>query len=140
LAEPDTIPQQPGLCAGFSFARAGGMMHPMIRLPRTLAHWNRSDLEAIFRHEVLDLERALLPLQQGLRHSSHALTDDIEVLFLGNREEEGSLRVKAGIFYRGVIAGCSCADDPTPMDEVTEYCELLFHIDPVDGTARVELL
>lgn len=112
----------------------------MIRLPRTLAHRHRPDFEAIFKEEVLGLERELLPLQQGLSRSSHALVDDIEIVLLGRREEKELLEVKAGIFYKGIIAGCSCADDPTPMDEITEYCELLFRIDPANAEARVELL
>jgi hypothetical protein len=55
-------------------------------------------------------------------------------------EQEGLLLVKAGIFYRGVIAGCSCADDPSPMDETSEYCEVLFEIDRRTGEATVSLV
>ena len=43
-------------------------------------------------------------------------------MLLSASEDAGLLRVKAGIFYTGIIAGCSCADDPTPIDELNEYC------------------
>jgi len=50
------------------------------------------------------------------------------------------IRVKAGIFYTGVIAGCSCADDPTPIDEQNEYCVVQFDIDRTTADATVTLL
>jgi hypothetical protein len=48
--------------------------------------------------------------------------------------------VKAGIFYTGVIAGCSCADDPTPVDELNEYCVVQFDIDRMTAETTVRLL
>lgn len=112
----------------------------MIRLPESLTHWGRGDFAEAFKREVLELDPLLLPLQEGLARSDHALTDDIEVILLGHRENADTIEVKAGIFYKGVIAGCSCADDPTPVDEITEYCEVRFLIDRCDATTRVELL
>jgi hypothetical protein len=49
----------------------------------------------------------------------------------------GRIRLRLGVFYAGIVAGCSCADDPTPVDTTTEYCELLLDLDPVTGQARV---
>ena len=40
----------------------------------------------------------------------------------------------------GIIAGCSCADDPTPVDTTTEYCELQLEIDRESAETRVILL
>lgn len=34
----------------------------------------------------------------------------------------------------------SCADDPTPVDELTEYCVLQFDIDRTTADASVTLL
>jgi len=48
--------------------------------------------------------------------------------------------VKAGLLYAGIIAGCSCADDPTPIDEVTEYCVVRFDIDKATAETKVTLL
>ena len=48
--------------------------------------------------------------------------------------------MNAGIFYRSVIGGCSCADDPTPVDEQAEYCEVVVEIDKVTAEAKVTLL
>ena len=45
-----------------------------------------------------------------------------------------------GIFYTGVVAGCSCADDPTPVEEQHEYCEVLIEINRATAEAVIRLL
>ena len=59
---------------------------------------------------------------------------------IGAHEEPGLIRVKAGIFYTGIIAGCSCADDPTPIDELNEYCVVQLDIDLATADTTVTLL
>ena len=112
----------------------------MVRLPKSLASRGTPAFEKTFKSELRTVDPQLLPLQQGLTHSNHALADDLAFVLLNHMEEEGELLVKVGIFYKGIIAGCSCADDPTPVDEITEYCELLVHIDRESGEAQFELL
>jgi hypothetical protein len=53
---------------------------------------------------------------------------------------ENVIRVKAGIFYQGVLGGCSCADDPTPASEINEYCEVQLDIDKSTAATAVELV
>ncbi len=112
----------------------------MPRLSKALGAWNTPDFAAIFKEEVGQLGAAALPLQQGLSKSSHVSGDRFDVVVLGVTEEPQRIRVKAGIFYQGVIAGCSCADDPTPVDEQTEYCVLQFDIDKKTADTMVRLL
>lgn len=81
-----------------------------------------------------------LPLQQGLTAGSHALDDKLSVIILAVGEGDNYIRVKAGIFYEGIIAGCSCADDPTPVDTHTEYCEVQLDIDKTTAETVVVLL
>ena len=61
-------------------------------------------------------------------------------MLLSVSDDEGFIRVKAGIFYKGIIAGCSCADDPTPAGENNEYCEVQLDIDKTTANTTVELL
>ena len=61
-------------------------------------------------------------------------------MILGTQEEAELIRVKAGIFYTGIISGCSCADDPTPIAEQNEYCVMEFCIHKQSGLATVTLL
>ncbi len=111
----------------------------MIRLAQTLAAWGRPDFRQVFKAEAEALDASELPFQAGLTQSSHALTDRWEVLLLQATDTPDGLRIRAGLFYAGIIAGCSCADDPSPVDPIPEYCEVEFVIRRSDGVARVML-
>ena len=81
-----------------------------------------------------------LPLQQGLARSSAVADKPFSAIILACTHDTSVIQAKVGIFYTGIIAGCQCADDPSPMDEQTEYCELLFVIDKQTGNASVSFL
>ena len=87
----------------------------MHKLNRSLGAWNTPRFREVFKQEAGQLGVAALPLQHGLSRSSHVSGDSYEVLVLSATEEPQRILVKAGIFYQGIIAGCSCADDPTPI-------------------------
>ena len=55
-------------------------------------------------------------------------------------DDPDHIHVKAGIFYTGIIAGCSCADDPTPVDEQAEYCEVRLEINKATAATAISLL
>jgi hypothetical protein len=112
----------------------------MIRLPDTVRAWGAPDFEAVAKREIAALDPAALPLEQALSVSSHVTDAPIEVTVLAAGEEAGRIRVKAGIFYSGIVAGCSCTDDPTPMSEQAEYCVVRFDIDPATAKATLTLL
>jgi hypothetical protein len=113
---------------------------PEFPLPGALQAYGTEAFNAVLKAEIEQLDRQLLPLQQGLTQSSHAVGDRLSALVLGAIEEPGWLHVRVGLFYHGIIAGCSCADDPTPLDEINEYCEVRFDIDTSSALARVSLL
>lgn len=112
----------------------------MIRLPNALRARGTPEFSAILRQEIEQLDAAQLPLQQGLSASSYVTDRPFQARIISTREEGGILRVKAGIFYTGIIAGCSCADDPTPIDELNEYCVVGFDIDTSTAQTVVTLL
>jgi hypothetical protein len=115
----------------------------MLTLPRSAAAWN----SPAFRPTLIDEVQALGPdhpvlpplLQAGLTQTSAVAEAPLGVQVLRRHEEAGRIRVHLGVFYAGVIAGCSCADDPSPVDTITEHCELLLDIDPATGRAKVTL-
>ncbi len=111
----------------------------MIRLTQSLTAWGSPAFDSILKQEIVQLGAGQLPLQQGLSASSHAVDDKLDVMLISVAEDAGFLRVKAGIFYSGIIAGCSCADDPTPIDEQSEYCVVQLDIDKVTAEAMVTL-
>jgi hypothetical protein len=112
----------------------------MPRLPQSLNAWNTPGFRDVLKREIEQLDAAVLPLQQGLARSSHVSDRPFQAMILGVHEEAALIRVKAGIFYSGIIAGCSCADDPTPIDELNEYCVLQLDIDRTTAEATVTLL
>ena len=111
-----------------------------MKLTKSLAAWQSDAFRSVLKTEIEALDAALLPLQQGLAHSSHVSGEDFTAMILDVSEDENVVHAKVGVFYRGVIAGCNCADDPTPLDEQPEYCELLFEIDKTSAETTVRLL
>jgi hypothetical protein len=109
-------------------------------LDKILTAWSTAEFESVARQEILALNPDLLPLQQGLTHSNTASANRLDVRIINTSTTDDQLRLKAGLFYTGIIAGCSCSDDPTPQDEINEYCEVLFEIDRRSGAATVSLL
>jgi hypothetical protein len=105
-----------------------------------LQAWGTPAFRDTLKAEIACLGPADLPLQQGLAGSSYATDTPPQAVILSATDEGDCLRVKAGLFYAGIIAGCSCADDPTPVDEQTEYCEVLLEIDKASGETKVTLL
>jgi fumarate hydratase class II len=123
-----------------------GMVHPnryrnehVIRMDKALSAWGTPKFEATLKQEIKQLGVEQLPLQQGMSSGSYAIAEPVTATILRVTELEQVIRVKAGIFFSSVIAGCSCADDPTPVDRITEYCEVQMDINRTDATATIAL-
>lgn len=115
-------------------------MDARICLAGSVRAWPGPEFAVILKTEIERLDPALLPLQQGLAQSSHVADDQPTAIVFDVQAEGSILSAKVGILYSGIVAGCSCADDPTTPDRITEYCELLFDIDRFTGMASVTLL
>ena len=102
--------------------------------------WGTPTFESVLKRDVEALSASELPLQQGLSVTSYALDETFEAMVIGAREYGSGIRAKVGIFFSGLVAGCSCADDPTPVEAQREYCVLRFDIDRATGEATVILV
>lgn len=119
------------------------MSRAHLMLPRSAAAWN----SAAFRSTLIDEMQTLGPehpalqplLQAGLRQTSAVADIALAAHLLSSRDSDGHVQAHLGLFYAGLIAGCSCADDPSPVDTITEHCELLLDIDLATGRAWVSL-
>ena len=111
----------------------------MLQLTDSLQAWGGSDFEAVLKEEIQKLDHSMLPLQEALSQSSHVSDTKISLVILKASESRDSICVKAGVFYAGIIAGSCCADDPTPISENTEYCEVLIAINKTTADAVVTL-
>lgn len=112
----------------------------MIHLTQSRQAWGTPDFKAVLKREIEGLDAGLLPLQAGLSYSSHVLDEKFEAVVLGVAEEGGAIRARVGIFYAGIVAGCSCADDPTPIEAQNEYCEIQLDIDLASAETQIALL
>ena len=112
----------------------------MLRLSSALNAWGTPEFNAILIQEIEQLTIDQLPLQQGLSTGSHALDSRLRAMIISVADEGNFIRARAGLFYSGVIAGCSCADDPTPVNEENEYCEVQLDIDKATAATTVVLL
>jgi hypothetical protein len=112
----------------------------MIHLPNARDAWNTAGFEQVLKRELEGIDISQLPLQQGLTLSSMVSSEPFSAIVLDSEAATGTIRCRVSIIYSGIIAGCSCADDPTPMDSQTEYCELVLEIDQASAMARVMLL
>jgi len=112
----------------------------MIHLPKSLNAWGTPAFKEMLKQEIEQLDAAQLPLQQGLSRTSYATDSPHTAIVIGIAEDARFIHAKVGIFYSGIIAGCSCADDPTPVTEETEYCEVRVDIDKATAEATVTLI
>lgn len=113
---------------------------PVIRLSKALDAWGTPGFEETLKRELEQLDAGRLPLQQGMATGSYAVDNKLGVMIISVSDETDVIHARAGIFYSGIIAGCSCADDPTPIDENTEYCEVQLDIDKRTAVTTVRLL
>ncbi len=78
-------------------------------------------------------------LQRALRQGSIALPETLDVAII--RSEPGAARtlIRVSLFFQSVIAGCNCADDPSPEDRLEEHCEARILIENDSGKLQVTL-
>ena len=91
------------------------------------------------RDELRALPDDVLPLQQSLRHGSIALKDELEPLIYACRRTGDDFELDCELFYHSIVAGCQCADDPSPEERLTESVRLLISLRAPDGTAQIRL-
>jgi len=112
----------------------------MLQLTASLQAWNTPDFVIVFKREIETLGPGILPLQQALTVSS-VVTDGRPTALIQNIGTDNEfIIIKLGICYAGIVAGCSCTDDPTPMSENAEYCEVLVKINKHNADTTITLL
>lgn len=112
----------------------------MIRLGQTLQAWGTPCFTDVLKQQVAQLDAAQLPLQQGLATGNYVADAPITLVVHSVAELDAVIRVKTGIFYQGVLGGCSCVDDPTPVSDINEYCEVQLDIDKSTAETIVTLI
>lgn len=111
-----------------------------MKLTKAFQAYNTPEFDKVLKQEIQSIHPDELPLQQGLSLSSYVGKSPFSVIILNKIEDTICVNIKAGIFYTGIIAGCSCSDDPSPTDEQNEYCEILFSINKETANTEIKLL
>ncbi|WP_297529072.1 hypothetical protein [Thiohalobacter sp.] len=108
-----------------------------LTLPELVGTRDRDALAAAVREALIGRDADALPLQQALTHGSVAVGGVREVLLISSREAGGRLLIRVGLFFTSLIAGCNCADDPTPADLLEEYGEFDLEMDARTGKGDI---
>jgi hypothetical protein len=112
----------------------------VVRLTESVTAWATPDFKQTLKREIERLDRGRLPLQEGLAASSSVADEPISVMVLDVADGDGSIRARVGVLYAGTTGGCSCADDPTPLEPQNEYCEMSVTIDKETAEATFVLV
>ena len=112
----------------------------MIQLPDILKTFGSPEFNSALKNALERLKAEDLPLQQGLNIGNYAFDNKIQVMILKVSDDKDFIHAKAGLFYTSIIGGCSCADDPTPIDENNEYCEILCIINKNTADTTIQLM
>ena len=112
----------------------------MIRLDKSLSAWGTREFSDVLKTELKQLQADQLPLQQGLSIGNYVADEPFTCVINHAAERDGVICVTLGIFFKSVIGGCSCTDDPTPASEINEYCEVQLDIDRDSAAATVALV
>ena len=92
-------------------------------------------IERALKHELENLPAGTLPLEKCTNRGGFVDDSDLGVTILGVTDDEDSIQAKVGIFYKEIVGGCSCGDEPMVNNA---YCELQVVIDK--STARAEIV
>lgn len=112
----------------------------MIKLEKSLSAWGTPNFKEILKLEISQLDANQLPLQKGLTTGNYVSNTPFTVTVNTVNEVDNVIRVTVGIFYQGIIGGCSCTDDPTPVSDINEYCEVQLDIDKSSAFSVVALV
>lgn len=110
-----------------------------VSLQRSLAAWGTPQFDDVFKRELEAVPVDVLPLQLGLSRGTSVLDEPRNVMIIAVTDTAQSIHARVGVFYSGILAGCSCADDPTPVEAQPEYVELALDIDKTTGEAHVRI-
>lgn len=112
----------------------------VIKLVESVQAWGKPEFSATLKSEIKRLDPDLLPLQKALSKTSYSAGGAKDIVILSTKESPEKIDARVGVFYAGINAGSCCADDPTPVDEETEYCEVQLLINKATAETEVILL
>ncbi len=108
-----------------------------LRFPTALAAWPSAAFSETLKREIEALPPASLPLEQGLSGGNFPADDALSVSVLRAEEDGAFIRVRLGIFFSEINAGCSCGDEPLAQPA---YCEFRLMLSRETGEGEFQVL
>jgi hypothetical protein len=112
----------------------------VIRCVHSLAAWGTPAFKTALKQEIEALDISQLPLVEAMTGGSVPIEGSVEVMVLNSFATDDTIHTKVGIFFQSIIAGCACADDPTPTDVCNEHCEVMIEINKSTAETTVILM
>ena len=100
----------------------------------TLDAWEDPAFGDILRRDVAACQARLRHIAERASASGCLATEDLAITLLGRVWNPDGIHIRIGVFFRTVLAGCSCGDEPSMENG---YCEVRITIDGT--TAEGEL-
>lgn len=104
----------------------------------SLDTWPAPHFKQVLTRQLMQLSLDQLPLQNALSQGNIATLDHLQFTINSSEFNDNSLKVGLGVFFSSIISGCNCSDDPSPVDLINEYCELILVINRSTGLGRFE--
>ncbi len=108
-----------------------------MQLTKALKHWGNTDFEKALKAELENLPTGTLPLQQATSQGGIVDDSNISASIFSCEEYDNEIRIRAGIFFTEIVAGCNCNDPPM---ETNAYCLLTISIDIVNASTRITII
>jgi hypothetical protein len=108
-----------------------------LQLTNALKHWGSANFEEALKAELENLPIGALPLQQATSQGGIVDDSNISASILSCEEHDNALKIRAGIFFTEIVAGCNCNDPPM---ETNGYCLLEIAIDVANADTRFTII
>ena len=108
-----------------------------MQLTNVLKHWGTDLFDRTLKAELENLTTGALPLQQATSQGGIVDDSNISALILSSKEHDNEIRIRTGVFFTEIIAGCNCNDPPI---ETSGYCLLEVVIDKTNAETQVAII
>lgn len=105
----------------------------MSRLPRSLTAWGSPAFVITLKSEIEALPVGSLPLEDATTQGGRVGGEPIALAVLQAEDVGDAIHVRVAVFFTEVVGGCSCGDEPMP---VQARCELRVEIAKADAVVR----
>jgi len=111
--------------------------HTLIQFHAVLSEWPGETFTRRLKQAIEALPAEVLPLRAAAARSGLVEDRGHTVGILGMHAAPQQIHVRLGVFFREILAACSCGEDPQALDT---YCELRLEIDRSNGLGRFTLI